>query len=546
MISINNWLGNVSSYSREMKGKVELFKSGSTSPHTTLLPTDRLVSIQIEKTPVQGKCFGFIVAQKAIIKAIDKDDELDLEKNDGLGVYFGVIDKVGNKGTLWAGLPPFYIEDVVKDEVTGVKTITAYDILHKTNTMFQEQLEITFPITIKEYAYKIAEALQCNGITWETKTAEPIDIQYTEELQPNVEGTETFWELLTAIAEATGTVCFINWTNTLVFKQLRQMPCNPVLKADYFDFKLGDGKLLTKIVNATELGENVSVGVDNGGLTQVIRNNPFLENREDVADILTQLLVCLPNIRMYEYNIKWRGNPQLEIGDCLAVFDKNNLPQALYFLDETIIYNGGLSAVNKCEIKVEEKPDATPSTVGEIIKETYAKVDKVNKEIELVASETAANKANIAAIQIDTESITQSVTSIEEKQGEHEEYVSGELATIKEKVSQTITKEEVRIEVEKVIEENGISSVVTNTGFTFDDEGLTVSKSNSEMKTTITEDGMTVYKDDEAMLVASHTGVIAKDLHAETYLIIGTNSRFEDYEKNGEARTGCFWIGGNN
>ena len=71
---------------------------------------------------------------------------------------------------------------------------------------------------------------------------------------------------------------------------------------------------------------------------------------------------------------------------------------------------------------------------------------------------------------------------------------------------------------------------------------MTVDKANSEMKTTITEDGMTVYKNDEAVLVADNVGVNAKNLHATTYLIIGTNSRFEDYGTN---RTGCFWIGGN-
>ena len=61
------------------------------------------------------------------------------------------------------------------------------------------------------------------------------------------------------------------------------------------------------------------------------------------------------------------------------------------------------------------------------------------------------------------------------------------------------------------------------------------------MSTTITEDGMTVYKDEEAVLIADNEGVRAEDLHATTYLIIGTNSRFENY---GDNRTGCFWIGG--
>ena len=61
------------------------------------------------------------------------------------------------------------------------------------------------------------------------------------------------------------------------------------------------------------------------------------------------------------------------------------------------------------------------------------------------------------------------------------------------------------------------------------------------MSTQITDDGMTVYRSGEAVLIANNEGVQAEDLHATTYLIIGNNSRFEDM---GSDRTACFWIGG--
>jgi hypothetical protein len=85
-----------------------------------------------------------------------------------------------------------------------------------------------------------------------------------------------------------------------------------------------------------------------------------------------------------------------------------------------------------------------------------------------------------------------------------------------------------------------VNEVTTTTGFTFNADGLTVSKSGSEMTTQITEDGMRINKGSEEVLKVDNVGVKAEDLHAITYLIIGKNSRFEDYESN---RTGCFWIG---
>ena len=103
-----------------------------------------------------------------------------------------------------------------------------------------------------------------------------------------------------------------------------------------------------------------------------------------------------------------------------------------------------------------------------------------------------------------------------------------------------MTAEDVKLEIQSELD-NGVDKVTTSTGFTFDDVGLTVSKSDSEMSTQITEDGMAVRKNDETVLTANSNGVDATNLHATTYLIIGENSRFEDY---GNGRTGCFYIGG--
>ena len=90
-----------------------------------------------------------------------------------------------------------------------------------------------------------------------------------------------------------------------------------------------------------------------------------------------------------------------------------------------------------------------------------------------------------------------------------------------------------------------VTKVETTTGFKFDEEGLTISKSDSQMKTNIDEDGMSIVRNDMEVLNADSDGVTAYNLHAKTYLIMGSTSRFEDYVKNGKKRTGCFWIGGN-
>lgn len=114
-----------------------------------------------------------------------------------------------------------------------------------------------------------------------------------------------------------------------------------------------------------------------------------------------------------------------------------------------------------------------------------------------------------------------------------------QLSGLETKVAAAMTSEQVNLAITTELGK-GASKVSTETGYTFDNEGLTVEKSNSEMKTQITEDGMAVYKNGQEVLRANNQGVDAVDLRAKTYLIVGNGSRFEDY---GAGRTGCFWIG---
>ena len=111
--------------------------------------------------------------------------------------------------------------------------------------------------------------------------------------------------------------------------------------------------------------------------------------------------------------------------------------------------------------------------------------------------------------------------------------------TLTKKVEATMTSDDVKLAISDELA-NGVDKVTTSTGFTFNEEGLTISKSDSEMSTNIDEDGMSIFKGSQEVLTANNTGVDAQNLHATTYLIVGTNSRFEDY---GSDRTGCFWIG---
>ena len=95
--------------------------------------------------------------------------------------------------------------------------------------------------------------------------------------------------------------------------------------------------------------------------------------------------------------------------------------------------------------------------------------------------------------------------------------------------------------------QSGVDESGTKIGYTLGYNGFEISKSGEEMTNILDHKGMRVLRDADEILTADNKGVNAVNLHAKTYLIIGGGdgrSRFEDYDEDGEIRTGCYWIGG--
>lgn len=168
--------------------------------------------------------------------------------------------------------------------------------------------------------------------------------------------------------------------------------------------------------------------------------------------------------------------------------------------------------------------------------------EDMESELSIIRSETKTLNETVTSLQLGADSINASVKSLEETITRTSDGLANDISIIQEQVNLAMTSEDVQIEIQNQLI-NGTTKVSTTTGYTFDEEGLNISKSDSEMKTQITEDGMKIYKNDDIMLTANNQGVDAKNLHATTYLIIGSNSRMENFTEGGSKRTAVFWIG---
>lgn len=530
MINANESIKNmINSPVRALRGRVEVYE-GST---LTLMCGchDSLKEFTVERLG-ESKFFGYGVCQKINVALVDIHRNISISTANTLEVVFGV-----GSDYIYP-FPSFYVTEVHRDEKTNELSITAYDALYSAANHTVSELNFT-NYTIGEFATACAGLL---GLPINTDSIADPSFNTLYETGANFDGTETIREALNAIAEATQTIYFIDWDWKLTFKKLdiNGAAVATIDKEKYIELDSGTNRRLTSICHVTELGDNIIADLGVSGTTQYIRDNPFWDMREDTGALIDAALANIGGLTINQFSCKWRGNFLLEIGDKIELITRDNNSVFSYVLNDSINFNGSLSEVTEWSYEDSENETAgNPTSLGDALKQTFAKVDKVNKQIDLVASEVSANSEAIAGLQITTEGVTASVSKIEEDVIASIEGLNQEISTLTTRVDASITSEDVTIAIQSEIGK-GVDKVTTSTGFTFNEEGLTVSKTDSEMTTLITEDGMTVYKNDEAVLVANNAGVNAVNLHATTYLIIGTNSRFEDYDGN---RTGCFWIG---
>lgn len=499
--------------------------------------TDDLINFKLERTGESGKYFGFGVAHKLTIEILDKDRKRNISDFVSARVDLGA-----NGLGRYTIVPPLYIsqEETSRDETTNKITIIAYDRLCDTNAKtindYSGLLDsVNSAETVAEVAQLLAPlvatgvAISGSTVGWGMPIKDAI----------NIEGTETIRELLDDIAEVTQTIYYIDYTNDLVFKDIGAGTIGTIDNTQYFELTSGTPILLEGIASTTELGENIVAGNADGAV-QALNDNAFLTLREDAAEWLNAFIDDAAGVALTPFDCSWRGNFLYEIGDAFEIIGKNNEPIVAYLYNDTLTYDGGLSQQTKLEAVANSTTNATPTTLGEAIKETFARVDKANKRIELLVSDADSMANTLATLQLDANTINAAVQKLEQTMVESADGMAESMAQLTSRVEAAVTAQDVSIAIKSELD-NGVEKVVTSTGFTFDEEGLKISKSGTDLNTQITEDGMEVRNGDGAVLTANSVGVDAANLHATTYLIIGTNSRLEDYDTN---RTGCFWIGG--
>ena len=179
------------------------------------------------------------------------------------------------------------------------------------------------------------------------------------------------------------------------------------------------------------------------------------------------------------------------------------------------------------------------------------KVLDYDTEIGEITETIETNSENISSISIGVGDIQTTVannyTTLNNK-------IDSSVQEVSNRVTQIQTDTYTKTQIDTKLVDGSVTKVQTVSG-TFDENGMTYEKTNAQTKTTINEVGINTkrtsnnetilfagYVDDNNTQYAEYKGqtiVATENILVDNYLIVGTHSRFEDYESG----TGCFYIG---
>lgn len=425
-------------------------------------------------------------------------------------------------------------------ELSGDKksvNVTAYDNMYDIiNANVAEWYEsLTFPLTLKSFRDSFFAYI---GITQKSITLPQDDVTIEKTISAEkLSGSD----VICAICEINGVFGHVDRSGEFGYITLENASKQKYTTGMYLSCEFEEYNT-SKIESIQIRGEENDIGVVAGTTTgnrYVIEDNFLLygKTESELSEIANAFLLAVENVQYKPFKGTVQGNPCVEVGDAVAFYTNTETFES-YVLERRL--NGIQSLKDEFETKGIKEYTENVNSMSSDIKQLKGKSNVLERSIdetrETIADVEEGLKSEITK---NVNEITQTITKTNETLKDETDALKSSQSTL----SQTVNDFKIEFE-EKTskVDENGKEiEELKKTSYKFDTEDLTIEKSGSSLSTKINENGMRVLENGDEVLVANNEGVDAKNLHATTYLIIGNNARFEDYQGD---MTACFYIGG--
>lgn len=457
------------------------------------------IELDTELLENPGAIAGIAIAGEAVAGVLEVND-----KNTIRSSQFGVK-APGDTDYSYIEFGSYIIKEVTKDEEQQTIHLECYDYMLQSMIPYDLALDYSAGVTVKAFLDAICDRL---GWTKGYTTFHNSDVLIDEE---KYDASDTFRDVLDEIAQVAGGMI------GLIGSELRII--YPTDTGEVIDeenlktLKIGKryGPVNSVVLSRTPQEDNIykkdADSIASHGLTEIrIENNQIIDShREDFMDGICDALFGL-SFELYELDSFGIG--YLSFGDIFALKTADGVEHSALMLCNDMQITQGVSETSKLEEPEVTNTDYTAaSTTDKALRKTILRVDKQDNKITALAERTDTLESG--------------------------------LADVTRKAELTISPEDVNIKISEAID--GIDAIETSTGYTFNKDGLNIHKDGEEMHNTLDNTGMYVRRSGTDVLTANNDGVNAINLTARQFLIVGGNSRFEDYPGN---RTACFYIGG--
>ena len=407
----------------------------------------------------------------------------------------------------------YIIKEQKFDDEAHTLNLECYDLMLQSMIPYDLLIDYSAGVTVKGLLDAICARL---GWTAGYTTFTNSDVVIDEE---KFDSTYTFRDILDQIAQvAAGVIAFRDDALCVLYPT----SSGEVIDASNLrNLTIGEkyGPVNSVVLARTPQEDNIYAqdadSITANGLTEVkIENNQLMDSRRE--DFIEAILQRLNGLQFWLYELESFGIGYLDLCDIFTLETLEGDQYDTVMLSDSMQISQSLAENSSLEApEVTETDYKAASTTDKLLNKTILKVDKQAQEITALVSKTEK-------VADDLNGLASMVTKMAEVM---------------------IDSDSVDIKISKAVE--GIDSVTTATGYTFDEDGLKISKDGESMENRLDNTGMFVSRDGEEILGASHNGVSALNLTSRQFLIVGDNSRFENYDNGtGSRRTACFYIGG--
>lgn len=484
---------------------------------------------------------------KSVMRQLDIDSNMYIPEGTEINYIFGCAIGENEDGIVYdyINYGNYIVYKVEKKEDTDSYIITCYDKMLYSMKDY-ENMNITYPITIRNYINAICNKL---GLTFKNinETFANYDKQIPNELYLDTNGNTlgyTYRDVLDELAQVTAsTICINEDDDELEVRYINDT--NDIIDEEYLkdiNVKFGNkfGPVNSIVLSRSGESDNVFLqdeeSVEENGLTEIKIVDNQIMNGNNRSDYLRDILDQLNGLEYYENDFTSTGICYYNLCDMYYIKIANNLYKCIMFNDDTHITQGleemiftDIPEQSETEYKYASKTDRQISQVYLIVKKNEAEIESVVSTVNTIDQRENNNYQQII--------------------NKFNDYAPKEdIITIENYVRTLTTDTYTRTEIDTKLIDGSVEKVMSTAG-TFDENGLTIEKTNAPTKSNLNERGMTILdatgSSDSELLFAGYdenlqeTIVRTKNINVTKYLTIGTKSRIEDYEDG----TGIFYIG---